>query len=303
MRLRQLQDFLAAIEEGSIHAAARKLGLSQPAVTKSLRGLEAELQVQLVRRTNHGVEATPAGRAFYTRARAAQAELRKGEEEIAQLAGEGGGSVAFGVGAAAALLIAPEAAIRFNQQRPAASVSIFEGPPGMLLPMVRDGTLDFAVTPKFDAKLDTALAFRPLFREEFIVIGRKNHPLRNAGSIKRLGATTWVGRLRDTSTQSELVRRLFAAAGMPPPRMIAQCDSYNIALSMISKSDALSILGRRLLAASRPASDLLQEIAITERLPTMTIGMFTRKDPPLTPVAAVMAKIVMSVAKQLPIKP
>ena len=59
MRLRQIQDFLAVIEEGSIHAAARKSGLSQPAVTKSLRGLEAELHAQLVRRTNHGVVATP----------------------------------------------------------------------------------------------------------------------------------------------------------------------------------------------------------------------------------------------------
>ena len=91
MRLRQIQDFLAVIEEGSIHAAARKSGLSQPAVTKSLRGLEAELHAQLVRRTNHGVVATPAGRAFYAHAHAAQAELRKGEEEIAQLAGEGSG--------------------------------------------------------------------------------------------------------------------------------------------------------------------------------------------------------------------
>lgn len=71
MRLRQIQDFLAVIEEGSIHAAARKTGLSQPAVTKSLRGLEAELHAQLIRRTNHGVVATPAGRAFYTRARCA----------------------------------------------------------------------------------------------------------------------------------------------------------------------------------------------------------------------------------------
>ena len=302
MRLRQIEDFLAVIDEGSIHAAARKTGLSQPAVTKSLRALETELHAQLVRRTNHGIEVTPAGRAFYARARAAQTELRRGKEEIAQLAGHGGGSVAFGVGPAAALLIAPEAVIRFHQQYPSASARITEGHPSTLLPMVRDGTLDFVVGPKLDVKLDPALTFRPLFREDFIVTGRRNHPLRNAGSIKRLGAATWVGRLRDTIMPLGPVSRLFAAAGMPTPQMIVQCDSYNIALSIISKSDALGMHGRRLLAASKPASDLLQEIAVAEPMPTMTIGMLMRKDPPLTPVATAMAKIVTAVARQLTVK-
>lgn len=298
MRLRQIQDFLAVIEEGSIHAAARKTGLSQPAVTKSLRGLEAELHTQLVQRTNHGVVATPAGHAFYVRARAAHIELRKAEEEIAQLAGQGGGSVALGVGMVAALLIVPEAVIRFNQQNPATTARIIEGRPTTLLPMMRDGTLDFVVGPKFDAKLDPAFTFRPLFREEFIVVGRKNHPLRNAGSIKRLGTVTWMGRMWKESMPSEPVSRLFAAAGMPPPQLIAQCDSYNVSLSVISKSDALGILGRRFLA-SAPACDLLQEIVIAEPIPTVTVGLFMRKDPPLTPTATAMAKIVTAVARQL----
>ncbi len=210
--------------------------------------------------------------------------------------------MAFGVGPAAALLIAPEAVIRFHQQYPAVSALIAEGHPSSLLPMLRDGTLEFVVGPKLDAKLDPALTFRPLFREHFIVVGRKNHPMHNAGSIKQLGATTWVGRLRDTSTPLGPVSRLFAAAGLPPPHMIAQCASYNLALSMISKSDALGIYGRRLLAASRPASDLLQEIAIAEPLPTMTIGMLLLKDPSLIPVAAAMAKIVIAVARQFTVK-
>lgn len=298
MRLRQIQDFLAVIEEGSIHAAARKAGLSQPAVTKSVRGLEAELHTQLVRRTNHGVVATPAGRAFYARARAAQTELRKGEEEIAQLAGESDGSVSFGVGPVAAMLIAPEAVMRIQQQYPAASVRIVEGYPSALLPMVREGTLDFVIGPKHDTKLNPAFAFRPLFREDFVVIGRKNHPLRNAGTLARMSGTTWVCGLWNASTIAGPVHRLFAAAGMAPPRIIARCDSYNVTLSLISRSDALGIHGRRFLA-SWPACDLLQEMPIAEPMPTMTVGMFMRKDLPFTPLAAAMAKIVTSVARQL----
>ncbi len=297
MRLRQLQDFLAVIEEGSIHAAARKTGLSQPAVTKSLRGLETELHTQLIRRTNHGVVATPAGRAFYARARAAQAELRKGEEEIAQLTGEGGGSVAFGVGPSAAMLIAPEAVIRFRQRFPAASTRIVEGYTGALVPMVRDGTLDFAMVMKAPTKADPALAFRPLFRDDFIVVGRKNHPSRNAGSISGLGEAVWVV----SEPFARLLDRVFPASNSPAPRTMVQCDSQNVLVSVIAKSDALGFITRRYLTTA-PACDLLQEIKIAESMPAITIALVTRRDPPLTPVAAAMAKIVAEVARQFTVK-
>ena len=302
MRLRQIEDFLAVIDEGSIHAAARKTGLSQPAVTKSLRGLEAELHTQLVRRTNHGVVATPAGRAFYARARAAQAELRKAEEEIAQLADEGGGSVAFGVGPLAALLVAPEAIIRFREQFPAASVRIVEGFPNEFISMVRDGTLDFAMRPKVAGKLDPALAFRPLFLDDVIIVGRKNHPLRNAGSIARLSAAAWIRGTIGAGTTTGSINNLFSTLNLPIPRTIVQCDSYNIVVSVLAKSDALGVIVRRFLATA-PACDLLQEIKIAEPLPTVTIGMVTRKDPPLTPTAAAMAKIITAVTRQFTVKP
>src|SRR5258705_11931080 len=96
MRLSQIRDFLAVVESGGIRAAARELGVSQPAITRSVRRLEAELHTRLLQRTPTGVVPTQAGRAFLARARAAQAELRKAEGEADQL-GEKGGSVAFGV--------------------------------------------------------------------------------------------------------------------------------------------------------------------------------------------------------------
>src|SRR6267143_841188 len=85
MRLSQIRDFLAVVESGGIRAAARELGVSQPAITRSVRGREAELHTRLLQRTPTGVVPTQAGRAFLARARAAQAELRKAEEEADRL--------------------------------------------------------------------------------------------------------------------------------------------------------------------------------------------------------------------------
>src|SRR3981189_740669 len=113
MRLSQIRDFVAVVESGGIRAAARKLGVSQPAITRSVRGLEAELHARLLQRTPTGVVLTQPGRAFLPRARAAQAELRKAEEEVAQL-GEKVGWVASGVSPPAAIMV-PEAITRFRQ--------------------------------------------------------------------------------------------------------------------------------------------------------------------------------------------
>src|SRR5688572_2863874 len=98
MRLSQIRDFIAVVECGGIRAAARRLGVSQPTVTKRVRGLEAELHLQLLERNARGIVPTAPGRAFFARARAAHSELRKAEEEAAQAGGPGAGTVAFGVG-------------------------------------------------------------------------------------------------------------------------------------------------------------------------------------------------------------
>ena len=65
MRLTQIRDFLAVVEAGSINAAARKLGVSQPGLTKSLGSLEAELSASLLKRTPTGVTLTRLGQAFH----------------------------------------------------------------------------------------------------------------------------------------------------------------------------------------------------------------------------------------------
>ena len=64
-RLRQLEGFRRVVEQGSISAAARALGIGQPAVSKQLRALEERLGVRLLERSTRGLEVTAAGRALY----------------------------------------------------------------------------------------------------------------------------------------------------------------------------------------------------------------------------------------------
>ena len=292
MTLSQIRDFIAVVEAGGIRAAARKLGVSQPAITRSVRGLETELRARLLRRTPTGVVLTQPGRALFARARAAQAELRKAEEEVDQLA-QTARAVAFGVSPTSAIVV-PEAVTRFRQQFPQARIHIAEGLPQSLIPMVRDETLDFAICRRALVELDSGLAFRPLFRNDFAVVARKGHPLEKASSLAQLVDACWTSLLPLDAPDGPFAQA-FSPTGLSVPKQVIQCESYNTAIRLIAKTDMVGFLARQLL--SDPLLRDLREIPVAEPLPSFAVGMFTRTGTPLTQVAAAMAKAVIAASR------
>src|ERR1700753_3858739 len=81
MELRHLRYFVAVAEEGSLTGAAdKRLHTSQPSLSRQIRDLEYEVGVALLKRSVHGVELTPAGKAFLDHARLALTQVEAARE-------------------------------------------------------------------------------------------------------------------------------------------------------------------------------------------------------------------------------
>jgi DNA-binding transcriptional LysR family regulator len=99
----RLEAFLAVAEEGGFSAAARRLHISQPALSQAMGALEEHLGVKLFVRTNSGVRTTLAGRALRAESRAVLAKHDQLRRVMTGYTVEGGGAIRLGI----PLLLAP----------------------------------------------------------------------------------------------------------------------------------------------------------------------------------------------------
>lgn len=297
MQLTQLRNLLAVVRNGSIRAAARELGVAQPALTRSIRLLEAELQVKLLDRTARGAVPTPAGRAFVARSRVVHNELGRAREELAQIAGEQAGSVAFGVSPQAAIHLVPPAVAQFRREHANANVRVVDGLPHLLLPQLRDGSLDFIIGGRPQGKLDAHIKTHPLFTNRLVVGARKAHPLRHIRSLRELVDADWVI-YTPAGWSGAIIPDIFEKNGLPPPKSVVRSDSYVSLLSILAGTDFVGALSS-MFFEQRLARDFFIPFDVKERLPEITLCLFERSDSPLTPVAAAMVAAMNAAARKL----
>lgn len=283
MKLNQLRDLLAIAEHGSLHAAARRLHVAQPTLTRSIRELEHELGTTLFERRARGMIATPMGALLIRRAQAACGELRRAGEEIAQLRGATTGRISVCLSTVPHLALLPAALRGFRARYPDVYVDIQEGRFPTIEPDLKSGLLDCYVGPMPQNPPGKDLVVETLFTQTHVVVARKGHPLAHARSLDELAGAEWMTH-SVTPEPGEELGPLFAQRGLPPPRLVAQCHSGLTFMTVAANSDLLMIVPS-FVAEAPFAQNLLQRIAIDETIPCPPIVIIKRASMPLTPAA------------------
>jgi LysR family transcriptional regulator of abg operon len=296
VQLTQLKTFVTTVDAGSIRAGARQLGISQPAATKGLRALEQELDAVLVQRSSRGVVLTDAGKAFLVRARTVLGELREAREELGRLGGAQADTVRVGVATVIGPWLVPPAVARFRTDRPDTTLRLIEGTQDSLLPLLREGALDFAVCLRLEPESARGFTVRALARLRLTVVGRKGHPLRHARSLEELREAQWI--LSRTRGSGGVLEQAFRAAGLALPASATECESQAIRVALLASSDSLGLLASPML--SHPSvSALLQEIPLDKPFPLMTFSLYSRADTRLSPVARALATAIAAQARSI----
>lgn len=283
MKPNQLSAFVAVVEQQSIRAAARVLGLTQPAVTKIVRELEREVGAPLVERSVQGVSLTDFGRAFAPRARLLLADMQRARDEIAQIRDGATGTVSLAVSASFALTVLPAAFKDFHTRLPAVEVQFSEAVLPWMLARLRDGYLDFAVAHVVPGTLDAQFEALELFPVQLALGMRERHPLRNARSLAELYDAEWI-LPGDDHRGRDSVAPLFTPLGVPPPSRIIQGQSVTVALGLVGHMNLIGLFVEPLVKLTFKRHGI-RRVEIEETMPTLNVCVVTRRGQRLTPSA------------------
>ncbi|HYP85789.1 LysR family transcriptional regulator [Variovorax sp.] len=225
MQIKDLQWFVCAVERSSLHAAAEAMGVTQPALTKSVRRLEAELGVRLLERTARGVAPTAIGQALFQRARGLGQWLHDTRVLMQDLKIGQAGELRVGVVPALvdsvmtpvlAAFLEDGAGVRFQT-----SVQLS----GVLLQQLEAGSLDLAIAAIDPDKPSPALNCQRLGTQHSYIVARKEHPLhRRRFSLQDLAQQPWVLPPVNVTLRT-WVDALFASAGVPAAPAFVYTDA------------------------------------------------------------------------------
>lgn len=169
LEMQRLIAFIAICEEGGISAAARRLGIAQPALTVTVKKLESLLGAVLLERDARGIRATPAGRLLLQRAYeivgAAEAAFLEVRDHGAAPAGEVSLGLPSSVSAVLALPLIEQISVRY----PGIRLRLVEMFSGYLWNGLTEGELDLGVV--FDRGPTAELDCQVMATEDMHLIG------------------------------------------------------------------------------------------------------------------------------------
>jgi LysR family transcriptional regulator of abg operon len=283
IKLHHLRYFIAIARQESLHGAARLLGLAQPALTRGLRELEHEVGASLVERHARGISLTDTGERFLVRATSVLEDLRRAQEEAAQLKGQLTGTLSIGLSPVAQVILLPRVFSSFSSANPDVRLHIVEG----FFPTVRsklnDGSLDFYVGPDPDRRPGPEFIVKHLWKSERIVAARRGHPLAKCSKLKELANCNWqvVG---ISEKHDDEISNIFTSHGIPLPTHSTIVTSLFTSLVLLNSTDALLVLPK--LCLSSPLfKDAVIALPLKEAISGPDIVQIRRTGTPLTPIA------------------
>lgn len=217
MNISQLRTFVALVEHGSFSAAARAMGLSQPAVTMQIQALETDLGVTLVNRKYRELELTEAGRALLPFAERALSELDEARAKVERLSATVSGRLVMAASTTPGQYVLPKLLGAFLSKYPQVGVSLQVADTALVVEAVESRRAHLGMT---GAKLPAAkVDFEQMGADELIIICPSDSPLASGKvALATVAEAPFIMREEGSGTRL-IAEEVFRKAGIDPGEM------------------------------------------------------------------------------------
>lgn len=247
-----LETFMLVADLGSFSGAARRLGLTQPAVSFQVKALEKELGASLIDRSHGKVLLTPAGRTAYTHARKILADREEMIADIPRTTGEVSGVLRIGASTVPGEWLLPRFFASFKERYPRVTVCQDISESEQVIRMVRDEKVELGFV---GMEPDAGLKVRKFAEDRLMAVLPRDHALatKKAVALEELSKQPWVVRSSSSGTRKR-ARRAFLSVGIDEDTMdiVAELGSSQAVMSAVAAGMGVAMVSS--LAAEPAAS-------------------------------------------------
>ncbi|MEO7166121.1 MAG: LysR substrate-binding domain-containing protein [Spartobacteria bacterium] len=272
--IRQLRYFLEVADAGSFSRAAKRLGVSQPAVSQQMRDLETGLRSVLFQRRGKRTTLTSAGLLFQEHARTILRQIDQSLQELSSEPAELGGTLRVGVIPYLDVALVPTLLGRFAEEHPGINLSIMEISSTDIETGLEEGRMDVGLG--WVTRHSPNLRYEHLCDDEFNVVVGEGHPWAKRRVIElselhrqrlvQLPDTYVMRRMTDEMCRNYRIR----------PRTIAEINSIETLLRSLGPLKAAALMPR---ISLREAGNLkLRAIRLEGRNLGLEIGLLRLVD-------------------------
>lgn len=244
--LKALHYALALNEHRNFTAAARSLGISQPALSRAVQNLEKDLGVPLFDRSKSDVKCTPFGKAYLDRAANILRQLKEAEQEVRMMSGLEKGTLRVGFGPVYAASLAGSAVGEFVAENPHIKVRMSTGGWAILSKKLLAGEIDLYVGEISVLEDYRESKIIPLSTQSGVFFCRPDHPLLKKAPVKvgdmaEYPLATVQMAPRITSFLKEMVRLEKASHGVMVARPLIECEDFFVTKRVVASSRAIGL--------------------------------------------------------------
>ena len=294
---RRLQVFVKLCETHHMQTVASLLGLSQPAISSTLKVRESGCGRTLFERTPRGLLPTRASLESLFPVRRALNELRHIDTDISALQGALQGVVQVGALPLGRTRILPEAIVRLMREHPGIQVITNERPVDLLATELRAGDVDFIFGALRSTAYASDLSGEALLTEEMVVLARRGHPLYSKSTVQtELADAQWV-LPRAGSPARHMLDDCFTAFGIAPPRPMVESGDMAIIRGLLLRSDMLAAVSAHQLEPEIASGELCI-LPLELRHTSRAIGLTSRTASLHSPVAQALMGVIRQVIQE-----